>query len=161
MDRYQNVIELSDKEKYIRVESGIKIKDLLNYLKCKGYTIKELEEYYDSNLSLNDVLFNNYYGWNVRNCIEEYYVITPKEEKIFNFRHFCDFTKNHINFSEIFFRASNLLGIILDMKLSITPIEHFHYLKLKLPKQITIKDIISSFSKDKLIDDVIISINQY
>ena len=161
LEKYQNVIEISEKEKFIRVESGIKIKELLEYLNSKGYTIKELEEYSESSLTVNDVLFNNYYGWNVKNCIEEYYVITPKEEKIFNFRHFCDFTKNHINFSDIFINSSNLLGIILDIKLAITPIERYHYLKLKIPKKLNINEALATFSKDKLVDDVIISINQY
>lgn len=157
MNKFNSIIDFSDTKKYIKVQSGIKIRDLLQYLRNNNFTIKELETYMYSDLSLSDCLFNNYYGWNLQKCIEEFYVVTPKNEKIFSFRKFCDFTKNHFNFSEIFLRSSNLLGIVLDVKLRINPLKKYSYFQIrKVPNDIQIKELLDKYKKNKDISEAII-----
>lgn len=157
MSKFNNIVDFSGMKKYIKVQSGIKVRDLLQYLRNKNYTINELEQYMYSDLSLSDCLFNNYYGWNLQNCIEDFYVVTPKDEKIFSFRKFCDFTKNHFNFSEVFLRSSHLLGIVLDVKLRINRLKKYSYFQIKaIPKEVKIKDLLDKYKRSKDISEVII-----
>ena len=133
LSQFNKVINIDINKGNVYVESGISVKYLLSLLHKIGYTIEELEKYINSDLTLNDCLFNNYYGYGLNTCITGYEVLTPKKERIFSFGNVVDFTQNTVNFSLLFLNSSNLIGMMLGINLHITPIKTYKYMKIKFP----------------------------
>lgn len=74
------------KNETIQIQTGTKIKELLNVLNKEGYTVDFLEKYSHSNLRIHDVLFSNYLGVSNKNTIDDYVkeltVVVPKDGRI-------------------------------------------------------------------------------
>lgn len=174
LEKFNKVISFNEKESRIKVNSGIKIKDLIKYLRDKGYTIKHLEHLENTSLCLSDVLFNHYYSLNqgklLNSRIDEYTLLIPKEEKILMLKPSNDFSFNHSNYNDMFLYSNSVIGVILDVQLKIeklSPNENTVYLRVisntNLQQQTfnqTINEIYNNYSRNPLIEDVIVKVSK-
>ena len=69
--------------KFVQVEVGVKIKDLLISLESEGFTIPFLENLANQNMTINDLIFSNFNGFSKGKFIDDYInnidVAIPKE----------------------------------------------------------------------------------
>lgn len=87
------------------MEVGLKIKDLLQFLEKEGLTIPFLENIENQNLTINDVIFNNYNGFSKRKFIDDYIdnieVAIPKEGgRILKSKQNDEITLSGVNFKK-------------------------------------------------------------
>ena len=158
MSKYNDIIKFNPIKKRIRVESGITIDKLIEFLNKKNLTIDNLEKYTGRNLTINDIFFNNFYGWKLQNDLRHYSVIIPKEQKIVKFNPFTDFSGNHIDITNLFLNNSYILNLLMETEFDISEKEEYDYFSVDIYKN---KDLnLLNLFQEKIIDDIIIIYNQ-
>lgn len=171
LTKFNKIMEFNEQKSRIKVNSGIKIKDLIENLRQKGYTINHLEHLENTVLTLSDVLFNHYYslyqGKLLNTQIDEFSILIPKRERILLFKPNSDFSFNHINYSDMFLYSNNIIGVILDIQLKIDKLlskDNLVYMKINNYNHQTIQhsinDIYSHYSRCPLIEDIIVKANE-
>ena len=158
MSKYNDIIKFNPIKKRIRVESGITIDKLIEFLNKKNLTINNLEKYTGRNLTINDIFFNNFYGWKLQYDLRHYSVIIPKEQKIVKFNPFTDFSGNHIDITNLFLNNSYILNLLMETEFDISEKEEYNYFSVDIRQN---KDInLKKLFQEKIIDDIIVIYNQ-
>ena len=156
MSKYSDILKFNLKAKRIRVQSGISVDKLLDFLNKHNYTIKLLEKYLGRNLTINDLFFNNFYGSKLQNdCLRYYSIIIPKEEKIVKFNPFTDFSGNHINISNLFLNNSYILSLLLETEFLYTEKEYYNFFSFNIHQNDN--SILDKLKEEQIIDDMIIT----
>jgi hypothetical protein len=130
--KYNKILKLDSET--ITVQPGIKLSDLFVALDKEGYTIPRLENYKFTNLTIRDVLFNNYYsfidGEFIDNLLNQITVIIPKGNKYLKLKQNDDIILSDLNLKSLFLRSNSTLGIITETKFNIKKKKEFKYISI-------------------------------
>jgi hypothetical protein len=120
---FNKILSFDSEEKVITVEPGIKLSDLLIYLEKYNCTIPKLENYKYSELTVRDVLFNNYYnfidGQFIDKLINQITLIIPKGTRYLRLKQNDDLYLSDLNLKSLFLRSNSTLGIITEAKINV------------------------------------------
>lgn len=129
--KYDKILNFDSTKKLISLEPGVKIFHLLTFLEKFSLTIPQLEYYKFSNLSIGDILFNNFYSFNegkfLDYLIKEVTVVTPRN-KVMNLKQNDDLTLTGLNLQNLFLRSNSTLGLILQIKLKAKKVKDVKYI---------------------------------
>jgi hypothetical protein len=133
--RYNKILNFDEEEKTVSVEPGIKITDLINFLKQYNCTIPKLENYKYTNLTIREVLFNNYYnfidGKFIDYLVNQITVIIPKGNRFLRLKQNDDINFSDLNLKSLFLRSNSTLGIMTEVKLNVKERNNFKYIAIE------------------------------
>lgn len=133
--KYNRITEFNPKTKTITVEPGAKISEILKFLDKYELTIPKLENYKHTDLTINDIYFNNYYGFNegkfVDDLVDEITVAIPRNEKVLKLKQNDDLTQTGLNLKNLFLRTNCTMGIIIESKLKLKKNKTMKYLYIQ------------------------------
>lgn len=164
--KFNKILKFNKSKNLICLEPGVKIKEILDYLKPHGLTISELEEYKFSELTISDIIYNNYYsfinGKFIDEKIDEITVVVPNKQDALKLKQTNDFILSCANLKNIFLRSNSIFGLINEFKFKTEPIKEFSYITLQ-PINNSFNDSIEfikeleDLKKNSLVKDFIIS----
>jgi hypothetical protein len=121
--KYNKILSFDSEDKVITVEPGVKLSDLLIYLEKFNCTIPKLENYKYSDITVRDVLYNNYYNFIDGQFIDKLFnqitVIIPKGTKYLRLKQNDDLNLSDLNLKSLFLRSNSTLGIITEAKIHV------------------------------------------
>jgi len=133
--KFNKILKFDKAKNIISIEPGVKIKDLLEYLSSYKLTIKELEFYKYTELTISDIIYNNYYSFIDGNFIdekiEEITVIVPNKQEALKLKQANDIILSCANLKNIFLRSNSIFGLINEFKLKTEPQKEYFYLALE------------------------------
>ena len=162
---FNKILKFDKNSNLITVEPGVKIKDILEYLKQYDLTISEFEIYQFSNLTISDILYNNYFsflkGKFIDEKIEEITVVVPNKQEALRLKQSNDFILSCANLKNIFLRSNSIFGLINEIKLKTEKIKEYSYLTFEDSNN-SFQDSINFFKeleelkKNSLVKDLIL-----
>jgi hypothetical protein len=133
--KYNKITNFDPSDKVVTVEPGVKLSDLIIYLSKYGYTIPKLEMYQQSELTVRDVLFNNYYnfidGDFIDNIINQLTVIIPRGNRFMKLKQNDDLNLSDLNLKSLFLRSNSTLGIITEAKFNIKKCKPYKFIGIE------------------------------
>lgn len=163
--KYDKIVKFDSTRKMITLEPGVRIFNLLTFLDKFNLTIPALENYKFSTLTISDVLFNNFYSFNqgkfIDDLIHEVLIVTPKNNKILNFKQNDDLTLTGLNMKNLFLRTNSTLGIMIEVRLEAKKIKDHKYLAIqnvenKIEESLNIVQALKESKKELGLSDVCI-----
>ena len=161
--KYTKITDFNEKNKTITVEPGVKIKEIFQFLEKYELTIPKLENYKFTDLSINDIYFNNFFGSNegsfIDDLVEEITVAIPRNERILKLKQNDDLTMTGLNLKNLFLRTNSTMGLILESKLKVKRNKNMKYLCIqslenKLEETLGIVEEINENKKDLGLKDI-------
>jgi hypothetical protein len=133
--KYNKIIDFNIKSKTITVEPGAKISEILEYLEKHNLTIPRLANYKHTDLVINDIYFNNYFGFNqgkfIDNIVEEITIAIPRNERLLKLKQNDDLTMTGLNLKDLFLRTNSNMGLIIESKLKVKKNKNLRYLCIR------------------------------
>lgn len=161
--KYNKITDFNEKNKTITVEPGVKIIEILQFLEKYELTIPKLENYKFTDLTINDIYFNNFFGSNegsfIDDLVEEITVVIPRNERILKLKQNDDLTMTGLNLKNLFLRTNSTMGLILESKLKVKRNKNMNYLCIqslenKLDETLGIVEEINENKKDLGLKDI-------
>ncbi len=117
--KFNKILKFDKDRNLITIEPGVKVKTLLEYLNQYHLTISELESNKLSELTISDIIYNNYYsffeGKFLDEKIEEITVIVPNRQEALKLRQANDFLLSCVNLKDIL--CKNNIAIIRNLEI--------------------------------------------